>query len=266
MKKNINKIIVLICAVAAIFCLYKIVSYQMELKAQQDKLKEVQELTTEIPEEEEPEDETIDLSIYNIPEKNIDFADLQTNTNEDIYAWITIPDSNIDYPVLQHPEELDYYLHYNLDGSKGYPGCIYSQNVNAKDFSDFNTVLYGHNMKNGSMFANLHKFEDQEYFDEHPYVYIYTPDGPLVFAVFAAYTSDDIYLMTYDYSTEESRQDYIDMVMSKEGFFREDVEVTPESNILTLSTCIGGKPNNRYLVASVLVADGRDYSEIQEGQ
>ena len=69
----------------------------------------------------------------------VDFDKLQTETNADIYAWIYIPDTNIDYPVLQHPTDDTRYLNYNIDGSKGYPGCIYTEKANAKDFSDFNT-------------------------------------------------------------------------------------------------------------------------------
>ena len=103
-----------------------------------------------------------------IPEKEVDFADLQENTNGDIYAWIHIPDTKIDYPVLQHPTDNSYYLNHNLDGSRGYPGCIYTEDYNKKDFTDPNTVLYGHNMKNGTMFAGLHKYGDSEYLEEHP--------------------------------------------------------------------------------------------------
>ena len=79
--------------------------------------------------------------------------------------------------MLQSQEELDYYLDTNLDGTKGRPGCIYTQMMNSMDWTDRNTVLYGHNMRDGSMFAGLHKYEDSEYFSEHPYVYIYTEEG-----------------------------------------------------------------------------------------
>ncbi|MCM1063454.1 MAG: class B sortase [Eubacterium sp.] len=206
-----------------------------------------------------------DASSFEIPEKGIDF-DVLHETNEDIYAWITIPDTNVDYPVLQHPTELDYYLDYNLDGSKGYPGCIYSQFLNAKDFSDFNTVLYGHNMKAGTMFANLHYYEDPVFFEEHPYVYIYTEEGPLVYQVFAAYAFSNVHLlMGFDLSQESLRELYIDNIFSLEGMndnFNRDVEVTADSRILTLSTCITNQADKRYLVAAVLVADGRDQGSV----
>lgn len=192
-----------------------------------------------------------------IPEKVIDFEDLQINTNEDIYAWIYIPDSKIDYPVVQHPEDNYYYLNYNLDGSKGYPGCIYTENYNAKDFSDPNTIIYGHNMKNGSMFAGLHKFEDIEYFDANPYIYIYTPDELLVYEIFAAYeASSEHILYNHDFSNEIVYSVYLDEVFDTRSMvcnLRENVEVTTEDRIITLSTCIANKPNNRYLVQGVLL-------------
>lgn len=212
--------------------------------------------------DEEEIPEPVDLSIYDIPEKQIDFDALRTDTNEDIYAWITIPDTQIDYPIVQHPTELDYYLDHNLDGSTGYPGCIYSQFLNATDFSDFNTVIYGHNMNNGSMFANLHYYEDVEFFNNHPYVYVYTPEGPLVYQVFASYEYSNIHiLMGFDFTSEETRGIYLNTIFQSDGFrdhVNTEVEVGTDSNIITLETCIGTKPEKRYVLGAVLVADGRN--------
>ncbi len=192
-----------------------------------------------------------------IPDKTVDFTDLQANTNEDIYAWVYIPDSKIDYPILQHPEDNYYYLNYNLDGSKGYPGCIYTEDYNAKDFTDPNTVIYGHNMKNGSMFAGLHNYEDITYFNENPYVYIYTPDELLVYKIFAAYEySDEHLLYNHDFTDAVEFQIYLSEIFETRSMtcnLREDVEVTAEDKIITLSTCIATKPNNRYLVQGVLL-------------
>lgn len=215
---------------------------------------------------EEPEPQRIlnPISDYDIPDIKPDFEELY-NLNKDIYAWIYIPDTLIDYPVLQSDEELDYYLNRNLDGSTGYPGCIYSQNLNSKDFSDFDTVLYGHNMNAGTMFANLHYYEDKDFFDSHPYVYIFTEEGVLVYQVFAASKYPNILIpISYDFSSVNTRISYI------EGLFEyaqdmcnidTDVEIDELSNILTLSTCIPNVPENRYIVSTVLVADGRNYSE-----
>ena len=198
------------------------------------------------------------LSEYDVPDKDIDWEELHSQ-NEDIYAWICIADTKIDYPILQHPSELDHYLDYNIDGSKGYPGCIYSQFVNSKDFTDFNTVLYGHNMKNGTMFAGLHKFEDSEYFADHPYIYVYTEDKVFGYRIFASYTFSSIHLiMGFDLSDENVRQIYIDNIRSLEGLtdnIDDSIEVDTDSRLLTLTTCIANQADKRYNVAGVLVSE-----------
>lgn len=81
--------------------------------------------------EEEPEEEVDPLKALEdmgipVPEKQVDFDNLHETVNKDIYAWIYIPDTAVDYPILQHPTDNTYYLNYNLDGSRGYPGCIYT--------------------------------------------------------------------------------------------------------------------------------------------
>lgn len=202
-----------------------------------------------------------DLSIYGVTDRSIDWAALHEEENKDIYGWIVIPGTAIDYPVLQHPEEMDYYLEHNMDGSKGRPGCIYTQRMNSKDWSDRNTVLYGHNMRVGTMFAGLHDFEDSGFFEENRYVHIYSEDGRvLVYEIFAAYAFNDAHiLMTYDFFTDEGYQQYLDVVREsaeENGHFRQETEVSAEDNIITLSTCVRGNSSQRYLVQGVLVAEG----------
>jgi len=198
----------------------------------------------------------IDMGIP-VPEKKIDFMDLQENVNKDIYAWIYIPDTQIDYPVLQHPTDNLYYLNYNLDGSRGYPGCIYTEDYNAKDFTDPNTVIYGHNMKNGTMFAGLHRFGDSEYFEEHPYVYIYTEDKLYVYEIFAAYESGNEHILyNNDFSDDYVFLKYLSEIMDGRTMnrnLREDISLTSENRIITLSTCVANKPDRRYLVQGVLL-------------
>jgi sortase B len=188
----------------------------------------------------------------------IDFTYLTEQENEDIYAWIYIPDTNIDYPVLQHPTDDSYYLNYNVDGSKGYPGCIYTERINDKDFSDFNTLIYGHNMKNGSMFHDLHKFADEVFFKEHPYVYLYLPDRTLQYQIFAAYRYDDRHIMySFDFTSDVVRTAYLKEVFSTSqlsAVIDKDVSVNPEDHIITMSTCVSGT-DYRYLVQAVLIEE-----------
>lgn len=265
----------IICLLTACFAAVRLISYGLQTHRAQQRYEaaleaalaaddETQQTSQEETTVEEETSQTIastqaeEETAYAIPERNLDFNVLWEE-NEDIYAWITIPDTNIDYPILQHPTEPDYYLDYNIDGTKGYPGCIYSQYLNSKDFSDFNTVLYGHNMRIGTMFANLHKYEDEEFFETHPYVYIYTPQNVLVYQIFASCVFPDTHLLYgYDLDTVSGRKSYLADLYACDGakdHFNPAVEVDADSHILTLSTCIGSDAAHRYLVSAVLVME-----------
>lgn len=201
---------------------------------------------------------TDDLSGFSVPDKKIDFSALQKE-NPDIYSWITIPGTPIDYPVLQDEEELDYYLMHNLNGSYGYPGCIYTQYYNAKDWMDNNTVIYGHNMKDGSMFTALHHYQEREFFEENPYVYIYSPDEIMVYKIFAAYETSDVHLLlAFDTESTDSWEWYLKGITENEegagSHFDRTLALEGKDKIISMETCISSKPHRRYLVQAVLVA------------
>ncbi len=185
----------------------------------------------------------------------VKFEELQA-VNPDVYAWITVPGTDIDYPILQHASDNSYYLMHNIDGSYGYPGCIYTENLNSKDFTDNNTVIYGHNMKNGSMFAQLHKFEDPDFFDANREVLIYLPEEVLHYTIFAEHIYDDRHLLySFDFADPDVYQSYLDSVFSTRDMsanIDKDMTVTKDDQIITLVTCIGSQPNNRLLVQAVL--------------
>lgn len=193
-------------------------------------------------------------------EGEIDFDYLWT-VNPDIIAWITIPGTNIDYPVLQHPSDDSYYLTHNLDGSYGYPGCIYIESLNAADFSDPNTLIYGHNLKAKTMFTELHKFENKDFFEEYNEVILYLPDRTLHYRIFAAHIYDDRHLLySFDFTDADiyagflkSIYDIRDMSANIDRTF----EVTAEDRIISMETCMSGEGNRekRYLVHAVLQGD-----------
>ena len=112
----------------------------------------------------------------------VDFDELQT-MNPDIYAWIKIPDTDISYAVLQRDgdDDQEYYSKHSENGAYYSGGSIFSQSYNRKDFSDPMTVLYGHNLRNGRMFAQLNSFSDAEVFESHRYIYVYLQDRMLVY-------------------------------------------------------------------------------------
>lgn len=185
----------------------------------------------------------------------IDFAALKEK-NEDIYAWITIPGTKVDYPILQKPEDDGYYLNHTVDGVERLPGSIYTESVHNQEFTESNTVIYGHNMKDDTMFGSLHDYEKADFFKEYRDVFIYTPEHIYTYEIFAAVTYSDAYIpFAFDFTTDEGYQAFLDSIYDSKNMtnqFAEDVEVTTEDCIITMSTCIGNKPNNRYLVLAVL--------------
>ena len=187
----------------------------------------------------------------NIP---IDMEHLQS-LNSDVDGWITVGGTSIDYPVLYDSTDNMYYLNHTRTGAYSASGSIFVQDCNSRDFVDFNTVIYGHNMGNGTMFRHLHRFEDKSFFNNNRTVTIYTEDRRLTYKIFAAYTRSNTHLINrYIYETEEDRQAYIDEIYTHSGHFDYNVTVTPEDRIISLSTCTG-YPQTRYIVQAVLVAD-----------
>lgn len=185
----------------------------------------------------------------------IDFAALQKENGE-IYAWIKVDGTNVDYPVVQSSTDDSFYVHRGIDKEDLYAGAIYTEMQNAKDFSDPNTVLYGHNMKDGSMFASLHNFRDRDFFDQHREILIYTPEHILHYTIFAAYTYDNRHILnSFDFSSEKGFQDYLDQiyeVRSMDAYTTDEPKVTAKDKIITLSTCLGSSASSRYLVQGVL--------------
>lgn len=196
------------------------------------------------------------LKVVEVP---VDF-DKYKAINDEIYAWISIPNANVNYPILQSKTEKSYYLTHNVNRQKSSYGAIYTQNFNSMDFSDYNTIIYGHNMKNGTMFGSLKRFRDRTFFDANQYIEIYMPGRILKYRIFAAYTFDDRHiLMSFNFSDETERQLYLDTIYgfkSVSNHFRDDVTVTTDDRIITLSTCTKAD-DERFLVQGVLVYDSQ---------
>lgn len=198
-------------------------------------------------------------------ENPIDFASLRVE-NPDIYAWIYIPDTNVNYPVLQNPTDDSYYLNHDKDGNYSEAGAIYSQLTNKTDFSDPVTVLYGHNMNSGGMFATLHYFENKEFFDSHQDMYIYTDGHIYTYRVVSAYQYDNRHILnSFNFTDKEIVQEYFNTVLNPDSLVknvREGVQLSADSDkIVQLSTCTGDSNHlvKRYLVTGVLVSDQQTY-------
>lgn len=252
MKDKTRKVLAAVLILIAAVCAGYLVWYYgsaVKAKKSQDNAKEIAK-KEEVPVVEEKPEEQVEIPI--------DFASLQ-ETNPDVYAWIRIDGTVIDYPVLQSMEDDSYYLDHSWEGKRAPEGAIFSQACNAKDFTDFNTVLYGHQMGDQveTMFHQLDNYLDAEFMQSHRDVVIYTPDHIRTYKVFAAVIYDDRHLIQhYNYVMDSERQDFIDSIYNSRDLrnqFCDDVEVTTTSRILSLSTCIAAEPSHRLLVEAVLV-------------
>ena len=114
--------------------------------------------------------------------------------NPHVIAWLDIPGTDVSYPILLHPTEDNHYLNINIDGSSGYPGCIYTNSMEGPDFDTFNTVIYGHNMADGTYFGSLKSYNDPDFRASHREIDIYTFTEKHSYDVFAVVTYDDRYI------------------------------------------------------------------------
>ena len=175
----------------------------------------------------------------------------------DVYAWIEVPGTKIDYPILRHETDDEYYLHHDMAGDENMYGSIFTEAINSKSFKDPNTVIYGHNMSDESMFGTLRWFEDEEFFYQNSDIIITTLEEVRCYRVIAAYRfSDDHLLKNRDMFTREGIRTYLnnipEYVADAGGFLREDIE--RKEPIITLSSCATGDNTYRLLVQAVLVS------------
>ena len=212
----------------------------------------------EIPEEIPPEEPKgwQEAPVQDDPQyeamREIDLAALR-EVNPDVVGWIRIPGTEIDYPLMQG-EDNQYYLERTWKGEPNAAGSIFLEQHCSADLSDFNTIIYGHRMKNGSMFAALKYYNTVEYLQEHPYVYILDDAGPHRYEVFSAYEAS-VTGTTYRLAIKEDemKQKFIDDC-SGWSVIETGVEPTIRDRMLTLSTCTGRGYETRWVVQARLQA------------
>ena len=188
---------------------------------------------------------------------SVDFDRLE-EINPDVVGWLRFEEpSVIDYPVVQGGDN-DRYLGELFDGTENVKGTLFADAENSGDFTDRNTFIYGHNMEDGSMFGELFDYMESSFCEEHPYFYLYTPDGrEITYQVFAACVEEDT-SDSYDktYATEEEYLEYLNRIRSR-SLYPTDVEVDADSNIVSLSTCLDAYGSERFLVHAVKVGEKR---------
>lgn len=233
-------LLLVICIGVLIFSAYKIVGILSEWNTGTKSYNKVSEqfVTENEIEGEQPE---------------INFTELQEEYSASV-GWIRIEGTRVDYPVAQWTDN-SYYLNHLLDGTRNNNGTVFMDYRNSKDLTDRNTFLYGHHMKNGSMFGSLVKYKKQDYYEEHPIIEYITPEKTWKAEVFSAQivdANDDLFTLSYD--DDEDFAAYL-REMQKDSLIRTNVEVSAGDRILTLMTCTYEYDNARFVVQAKLVEE-----------
>ena len=186
-----------------------------------------------------------------VRKSKMDYSYLRT-VNEDLVAWITAEGLPIDLPVVQG-EDNDYYLTHRFDRQPNRLGTLFVDMHNKPDFTDKNTVIYGHNMNDGSMFASLVNYKSQEFYNDFPTMDIFTPQGDYTIEIFAGQLADgnDPFIQ-FDFKDDMDFMTYI-TYLKVISTFESPVEVSTEDQIITLSTCTEDFNNARYVLYGRLV-------------
>lgn len=178
--------------------------------------------------------------------------------NDDMVGWLSIEDTKIDYPVMYTPEDQNYYIHRAFDDSEAYSGCLFI-GINWDETTN-QTIIYGHNMKDRTMFGTLMYYESEAYAEEHPIINFNTLYEQREYTVIAAFhgkkydaESDEEGFRYYwytDLSDEEVFDEFIEQV-KEESIYDTDFDVEFGSRILTLSTCSYHTTDGRFVVVAV---------------
>lgn len=199
--------------------------------------------------EQESEANTEQLPMETAPIE-VDFEALW-ETNEDVVGWIYCEDTPINFPVVQ-AEDNDYYLRRLIDGTWNSSGTLFADYRNTDDFSDSNTIIYGHNMKNKGMFGTLPNNKEQSYYDEHPLMWLLTPDGNYKVELIAGYVTSSTSEIYSFGQTEEEVLALAEKSIEK-STFTSDFQSSKGDRFVTLSTCSYEYDNARYVLIGRLI-------------
>lgn len=187
-----------------------------------------------------------------VPPLTVDFASLQ-QINPDVKGWLYIESLDISYPIVQGADN-DEYLHTTYEGKSNYAGSIFIDYQNSGEFTDCNTIVYGHNMKNQSMFGKLKLFKEKEKYKDSVYFWILTPAGSYRYQAFSAYYTDaesDSYTL-FSGPGDEFVQ-YLAKMSERSEVPLETPVMDQNSRIVTLSTCAARDSSQRFVVQGVRI-------------
>jgi len=182
---------------------------------------------------------------------SMDFTELK-QINGDVIGWLYAQGTNIDYPLLQG-EDNDYYLERMYNGRENPSGSLFADFRNKGDFSDQNTVIYGHHMTNGTMFGSLEFYRDQDFYEVSPTMMLYTPEGDYLVELICG-TDENGYdtFFSFEFESDKEFLEYVESFRSR-STFQSDVVVEPGDRLISLCTCAYVFDNARYVVMGKLI-------------
>ena len=257
MRKIICVILALFLASSAAFAGYQIFREYTERQESADTYTDLENLISfpEVLPEEEPDETNLSESGETEPAPvgpTIDFAGLE-EINEDCVAWIYIEDTAINYPVVQGSDN-SFYLKHLIDGKWNSAGCIFLDFRVDSNISDRHSIIYGHHMKDGTMFSGLTKYKKQDYYEAHPAGLLITPEQTYRIEFFAGYVvSVEDSAWKIGFESDEEFETYLNLCKESSNY-QVDVELNAQSQIVSLSTCTNVRDDERFLVQGVLVA------------
>lgn len=239
-KKLVLNLLIVFAAAVIVYGVWNMISLQLQYSAAEKEYEGIREeagmADTDTGEDGDAEEEaTPALTTEDLPE--VDLETLQAE-NPDTVGWLYYPVLGINYPIMQD-EDNTYYINHTFSGSKNTVGSIFLDALASDDFSDDNTFIFGHNMRNGSMFGNLKNIREEGTVSENPYFWIYLEDGWHRYEIFSYHEADaDQSDMAFQISFENKQAfrtflNYLESISEEEL----DVEVTDTDKIVTLATC-----------------------------
>lgn len=222
MKKWIYNVLFILCVVVVVYAALKIYNQKEEYKKAETEYEQLQK-----------------------KEKNIDFGELK-KLNKDIVAWIKIPGTRINYPIVQGSDDEEY-LHRTFLKKRNSSGAIFLEVKCKKDFTSENNIIYGHHMRNGTMFADLVKLRDQRFVKKHDLIRLYLPEKTIDLTIVSAYAGK-VQRIPIAFKSKEAKEEWEDEIKNRsEIISRKKLEV----RIYTFVTCSYERENNRTYVYAI---------------
>lgn len=247
-------------AITAVLAAAVLVTGGMSLQAglsEQKAKNEYDSIRQEVVVEPAAVEETEETREKNYPDLKIDFAKL-TETNPDFRGWLYFPALDISYPVVQG-EDNSYYLKRSFEGESVNAGCIFMDSEASADWSDRNTFIFGHNMRDGSMFGTFKNlFKGTTSCEEDPYFYMYTEENVYIYEIFSYYETRGDSDRYATFTSEASYDDYVQWA-TEHSLYASDADLSDRGNIVTLSTCYGSAGTNRRALIHGVLTETAEY-------